>query len=299
MILFLTNACQLRCRYCGFHKERPVFMDVGIVKRVVDQMVEVGDHWVVLTGGEPGLHPAFKEITDYILDSDLSLGFITNGFDWHLYENLLHKCLNFVCVSIDGVGALHESQRGEGTFERAVETIKVFAEHHDVRSMTVVTPLNMRGIPDTIEYLAGIGVSEVQFGGMLPFVREDWVLSDSQRQNSISLIKAGEERAGVGCTINESLWTPGGLRFCPGLEGLRDVAVLPDGRLQLCCDLEGDHGIIDYVGDVALEDLIEEARKMACKVRMERESRFIQGKFFDGFDTCLFCERVLKGMGRE
>ena len=63
----ITNACVRSCsnctRFCGHHK-KPFFMDIATFKKAVDSM-EGYSGMVGVMGGEPTLHPSFKEIVDY------------------------------------------------------------------------------------------------------------------------------------------------------------------------------------------------------------------------------------------
>ncbi len=64
----VTNACQNRCSNCtrliGHHK-KPFFMDLDFYRRAVDSLVDFPG-MVGMIGGEPLLHPQFKEMTEYL-----------------------------------------------------------------------------------------------------------------------------------------------------------------------------------------------------------------------------------------
>lgn len=299
LTLFLTYMCNLNCGYCKRgSRAGGMCLDLDLAKKIVDQVRDISIDGIALTGGEPGLYPHFQEIAEYILDAGVDLAFVTNGWNQKPYQFLLNQNrgeLAYVCVSLDGIGEVHDRQRGEGSFERAVDTINLFVGSGiAVRTMTVVTPLNMHQIPETVKFVADLGVGAPNFCAMVPYVQRDWLLSDKQRQNSISLVKYGSEQAEIECFVNESLWTGGGLDFCPGIRYLRDIAIRPDGKFQLCCDLEGEHGVVGDANQESLSDLLCKADDLGRKVEERRGEYFRRGEFFDGFDTCLFCDRVLR-----
>ena len=69
----LTNGCNLRCLHCGSScgEEKAVFLPVALIEktlRSVADNVGTDDILVVLTGGEPLLHPDFFEIVRLIND---------------------------------------------------------------------------------------------------------------------------------------------------------------------------------------------------------------------------------------
>ena len=64
----ITNACMHKCsnctRFCGHHK-KPFFMDFKDFQKAVDSLKDFSGV-VGVMGGEPTLHPRFKEIVKYI-----------------------------------------------------------------------------------------------------------------------------------------------------------------------------------------------------------------------------------------
>ncbi len=114
ILIDVTNACNERCsnctRFCGNHK-KPFFMSEDTFKRAVDSM-EGFEGLVALIGGEPTLHPKFKEFAEYLQKvygknaARERLAFPQKDF----IKELLHQ-------EFDN-HVLHEYPDGHKTFER-------------------------------------------------------------------------------------------------------------------------------------------------------------------------------------
>lgn len=76
MLLELTDACNLRCVHCFQEHDPSHFMDLDLVHSLVNRADSLGIGEVVLTGGEPTMHPLFPEIYQYVRNS----GFLVNVF---------------------------------------------------------------------------------------------------------------------------------------------------------------------------------------------------------------------------
>ena len=101
----LTSRCSLRCRYC-YQDSGPERADVltdpiGLLRAL--RKLDV--HTVELTGGEPTLHPQFREALDFALAEFPVVGLITNGL--HLAPDIVSALAQgrarvIVQVSLDG-----------------------------------------------------------------------------------------------------------------------------------------------------------------------------------------------------
>ncbi|MBI9078762.1 MAG: SPASM domain-containing protein [Pseudodesulfovibrio sp.] len=81
ILIALTNYCNLSCVYCSTGKVRnkPVNMDIELVKTLVDQCVD--NKWPFSFGQtyEPFLHPQIDQIVQYVTDRDVRFFSATNG----------------------------------------------------------------------------------------------------------------------------------------------------------------------------------------------------------------------------
>ena len=143
--LELTYRCNLDCFYCYNDRDKPgTYLSIEQYKTLLDDLAEMQTLFLMLTGGEPMMHPGFFEIGNHAR----KLGFVTrirtNG---HSLNKRLAKRLKeevdpyIVEVSLHGATAeVHDRQtRVEGSFERLVKNIKT-AREVGLRCNVVSTP---------------------------------------------------------------------------------------------------------------------------------------------------------------
>ncbi|HEY3567731.1 MAG TPA: radical SAM protein [Thermoanaerobaculia bacterium] len=102
----LTRACNLRCPHCFVEAGAPreVEMSTDRILRLLDEWAEMGVFSVVITGGEPSIHPDFLRIVHYAYDLGFTVAIASNGMP------LTHKTLEqipqddvIISVSLDGI----------------------------------------------------------------------------------------------------------------------------------------------------------------------------------------------------
>lgn len=91
----VTNACHLRCanctRFVGHHK-KPYFMDIDYVQKAIDSLAGFKGG-VGLMGGEPALHPKFREICEMYqakIPDRRKRELWTAGHKWDEYKDVIH-----------------------------------------------------------------------------------------------------------------------------------------------------------------------------------------------------------------
>ncbi len=76
----LTENCNFRCIHCyqGMQKHKEV-LPAARWKEILDEVCEAGTLWMLITGGDPLLHPEFEEIYEYAIRKGLLVNLFTNG----------------------------------------------------------------------------------------------------------------------------------------------------------------------------------------------------------------------------
>ncbi len=126
---------------------------------LVDDLVRREYFGVVLTGGEPTLHPELPRIARYANDAGLHVRMITNGFrlaDDEFARAMAEAGLSIVHVSIYSVrAAIEERIRGmPGTLERAHAAIENAARHGiEVNINCVINRLNADHLDENVREL--------------------------------------------------------------------------------------------------------------------------------------------------
>ena len=98
--IFLTDYCNNRCHYCTYDewgiKKMYRHMPLQNVKKYVSRMYDIGVRGFIFTGGgEPTIHPQFKEICQWMDEKSYSYGINTNFNELKLVKP------KFLKVSLD------------------------------------------------------------------------------------------------------------------------------------------------------------------------------------------------------
>lgn len=108
----LTNRCDLTCSHCYAPKSRDQ-LPFDVILQWLAELDSHGTLGVGFGGGEPTLYPEFERLCHRVArETQLSVSFTTHGhhIDGVLAEGL-RGSVNFVRVSMDGVGKTYESIR--------------------------------------------------------------------------------------------------------------------------------------------------------------------------------------------
>ncbi|MDD3620840.1 MAG: SynChlorMet cassette radical SAM/SPASM protein ScmE [Methanofollis sp.] len=134
--LAVTNRCNLRCTYCSHFSsaseaERDLPIDEWL--HFFEELNRCAVMNVTLQGGEPFCRPDLPELIDGIVENRMRFSILSNGTlitdDAAAHLAGTGRCTS-VQVSIDGpTPRVHDSFRGTGTFDQAVNGIGHLRDH--------------------------------------------------------------------------------------------------------------------------------------------------------------------------
>jgi len=156
----LLYSCNLRCRMCPFWRrsdERLLTLSEEV--KMMDKLAEAGVLFMGFEGGEPTLR---RDLPDILRESHerFHTSLVTNGFTLSNKVEQIHRYLDYLFVSLDGIGATHDKIRGvEGSFQRAVEGIKKAREYIPVGISSTLTEENLDEAVPLVELADRLGVS--------------------------------------------------------------------------------------------------------------------------------------------
>ncbi|RPJ08109.1 MAG: radical SAM protein [Deltaproteobacteria bacterium] len=120
--LQITDRCNLRCRHCylgdGRHRDLPL----NTIEKVFVEFEEIQGLRLLLSGGEPLLHPHFWRINEVLENYAFRSVLLSNGtlID---RESARRLRVHEVQISLDGMKEGHEAIRGQDTYDRAIRAI--------------------------------------------------------------------------------------------------------------------------------------------------------------------------------
>jgi len=154
----LTNQCNFECRHCieGSGRGQKGFLDFSRWRSfLADFFNHNSEGTVVLTGGEPLLHPDIDIIIEELLSLGLRIRLFTNGAllaAGRLSQEML-ACLDLVQLSLDGfTEEVNDHIRGVGAFDATIEALAVCEKANvPVRISCVLCKQNIEDIKANCE----------------------------------------------------------------------------------------------------------------------------------------------------
>lgn len=119
---------------------------------------------ITITGGEPALWPGLVPALERSRQLEFaSLQLITNGLSTNprMLGAIEASKLSRICVSLDGVSDVHDTNRGEGNYARTMRGLRqLVGVHGNVTVISVVDATNHQRWRELTEELVEIGVTQ-------------------------------------------------------------------------------------------------------------------------------------------
>ncbi len=167
----LTNACNANCGFCNFARDQLPKSDWQSVGRqgafdAIDILARQGIRYLVLTGGEPTLHPEIGAIIRHAAERMTKVILVTNGglLKPHRILEFADAGLSSFVISVDAASAAaHERNRGlPGVCRRIRAANQEIARLrlHATASVTMSRLVDYERLP---EFLTDLGFASVTF----------------------------------------------------------------------------------------------------------------------------------------
>ncbi len=152
LLMHLTKDCNLRCRHCYVAPNTNEYLPYNTAEKVFAQMQEMQGLIILLSGGEPLVHPNFWDLNDTLPKYDLRFELLSNG-TLITPETAKNLNVHHVQISIDGLEEAHDFMRGQGSYKKAINGIENLREAgKDVSISTMVYAKNINDF-DAMEKL--------------------------------------------------------------------------------------------------------------------------------------------------
>ena len=157
LALHVTSNCQLSCKHCYFRnyiggiKEMPLEIIKNLCVDFLSTEFPLKAYSIILSGGEPLLYSKFEQLCNLIREFQGHVRLSTNGILIPEYIDIFERD-DGIMVSIDGDQETHDSIRGNGTYDRAIESLECLKEqgiNHSIGFM--LCKLNTHCIDHIIE----------------------------------------------------------------------------------------------------------------------------------------------------
>jgi radical SAM protein with 4Fe4S-binding SPASM domain len=250
MDLAVTYRCNNDCAHCYNARSRSFpELDTEQWMRVLDRVWELGIPHVVFTGGEPTLRNDLPELIAHAEQNGQITGLNTNArrlSDARFVGELVDAGLDHVQITVESSKEdIHDKMVGcKGAFSQTIAGLKnALATPLFVMTNTTMLKTNVDTIPDTLDFLAGLGVPTIGLNALIYSGKGATVgtgLIDRELHPLLEIARMKTERSG-----QRLIWyTP--TEYCGfdpmsldlGVKGctaaLYNMCVEPDGSVLPC-----------------------------------------------------------------
>ncbi len=158
--LQITDRCNLRCRHCYLGEGHGRDLPFEKIKNILEEFEEIQGLRLLISGGEPFLHPYFWELNEILRDYEFRSILLSNGT--LITEEIARRLkVHEVQLSLDGMKEGHESIRGKGTFERVLQAIDFLQEAGvKVSIATMIHRYNLKEFDKLASLIQSKGIEE-------------------------------------------------------------------------------------------------------------------------------------------
>jgi MoaA/NifB/PqqE/SkfB family radical SAM enzyme len=266
---YIIGKCNLKCRQCNIVETNSRLIDMSLdqIKDMAKNIADIGGGIVLLTGGEPFMHPQLPEIVNAFTSQGLNVRCQTAGTKYATNERLravYDAGARDINVSLDSLD-LNTSDyinavpgSGENAIDAMERISNIFRNDSAILSFgTVLSQFNYREIPSILDFAEKIGwfVSLVpvhissydspkgfrSFNEQFCFTKDQYQQLDQLGKELVELKKAGKPLFDSERFLMSSIdflkgqpptWRKNNVCDSPDLY----FAVRPNGDFTTCCD---------------------------------------------------------------
>jgi radical SAM protein with 4Fe4S-binding SPASM domain len=178
----ITSRCNMKCKHCRGDYSGRTDLSLKDFNAIMDFAKEhmVKSTYFLISGGEPLLHPNFREIMKILKKRGVELVSITTNGSFITQELLAYlEKLKFknlrISVSLDSI---HENEHNAfrnniNAYADAIRAIDLIANHQGMQCIvrTTITKKRLKEIPDIIKFIASKGVDIFSVSSVIPVGR--------------------------------------------------------------------------------------------------------------------------------
>lgn len=299
-VVSITTRCNFCCPHClraAIDKNKTFIKDLPlpIFETILKEGKKLNFQYISITGGEPILHPQFKEIIFLINQYGYKFYLGSNGWFYKEYWEAIkqnQKNFKFIFLSLDGLTPeVHDAVRNQpGSFEKVIEAIKFYKEQKMTSVITFcVTPKNYHQIEKLPDFCLKRGIKFIKWVTVIPRERElgidflSYVLTDNQRREALRKILRLKEEFKGRCVfsitasffsasgiVRDEIYLNKGIDFCSALNG-HNFYIDHDGGMFFCCDINREcknKPLIQKVG-------FEKSLRITLDIANEMKKKFL------------------------
>lgn len=171
----ITRTCNLRCVHCYADSHAQIYpgeLSWDQCCAVIDDLAAYPVSALLLSGGEPLLHPHLPAILERATQRGIKVTISTNGTritpEWA--ARFKEWGVAYVGISLDGIGAVHDQFRGvPGAFEAAIRGFRLCEEVGQKTGLRLtLTRNNVQSMADILHFIEEENIPRVCFYHLVP-----------------------------------------------------------------------------------------------------------------------------------
>ncbi|HUI60314.1 MAG TPA: radical SAM protein, partial [Steroidobacteraceae bacterium] len=163
--LYLTERCNSRCVTCDYWRHGRLDQDLQSVERLLPSLEQLQTQVVLVSGGEPLLHPQWADIARLLKARGLRPWLLTSGLSLAKHARTATQLFDSITVSLDGTSPrTYAAIRGLDAFGPVCAGIQAAAAAGTPVGVRVTLQrANYRELPEFVTLAARLGASQVSF----------------------------------------------------------------------------------------------------------------------------------------
>ncbi len=154
----LIRRCNLTCKHCyaiSADKDFPGELTTTQINTTMDDLKSANVPVLILSGGEPLLHPDIYDISKRAKKMGFYVGLSTNGtlIDGENIDKIAECDYNYVGISIDGMQKTHDYfRRKKGAFDLSMKAVKLCKQRNlKIGLRFTITQDNAKELPELLK----------------------------------------------------------------------------------------------------------------------------------------------------
>ncbi len=168
LILDVFSRCNCRCVMCDIWKRTvPRHFDTRDLARQLEAIDRLRVEWVVLTGGEPLMHPDLFQLCAPLKQRGIRLTLLTTGLLLDRFAGDIVRYVDEIIVSLDGPPEIHDRiRRVPGAFERlaaGIRSVRNLRSEFPVSARSTIQRLNCAHLARTVAAARSLRCDSISF----------------------------------------------------------------------------------------------------------------------------------------
>jgi Fe-coproporphyrin III synthase len=168
VVLLPHSRCNCRCVMCDIWKDtKSSSLSLSDLARLLDDFEKLSVQWVVLSGGEPLIHPHLFEFCSSVRERGIRVTILSTGILLERHAQRIVDTIDDLIVSLDGPPAIHDHiRRVPGAFNslaRGVRAIQSLRSAFPISVRSTVQRENFRHLNETAKAAKALDLQSISF----------------------------------------------------------------------------------------------------------------------------------------